>query len=157
MMSIAERLKEFGIELPPAAAPIANYVPAIITGNLLIVSGQLCLGPQGVLLAQHTGKIGRNVSPDEGRLAAYLCGLNILAQAERELGSLDRIVRCIRLGGFINATPEFSALPQVMNGASDLMVAVFGDKGRHARTTIGVASLPLDACVEVEAMFEIAP
>jgi enamine deaminase RidA (YjgF/YER057c/UK114 family) len=155
-MSIAERLSELGVELPHAAAPMANYTPAIVSGSLLIVSGQLCFGPDGKLHDRHKGKVGREVTPEDGLLAAMLAGTHVLAQAQRELGSLDRIKRCLRLGGFINAIPEFTALPQVMNGASDLMVAVFAEHGRHARTTVGVAALPLDACVEVEAMFEIA-
>jgi enamine deaminase RidA (YjgF/YER057c/UK114 family) len=154
-MSVANRLKELGIELPPAAAPVANYVPAVISGSLLIISGQLCFGLDGTLDDRLKGKVSKPVSVESAVIAAHLCGLNVLAQAQRELGSLDRISRCLRLGGFINVPPDFVAMPQIMNGASDLMVAVFGDAGRHARSTIGVASLPLDACVEVEAMFEI--
>ena len=155
-MSIETRLAELGIVLPTPAAPIANYVPAVRSGSLLVVSGQLCLGPDGKLAAGHTGKLGGTVAPEAGVEAARLCAINIYAQAKAALGSLDAITRCIRLGGFINVTPGFTAIAPVMNGASDLVVAVLGDRGRHARSTIGVAELPLGAAVEVEAMFEVA-
>jgi enamine deaminase RidA (YjgF/YER057c/UK114 family) len=154
-MPIEQRLESLGVVLPPAAAPVANYVPAVVSGNLIIVSGQLPFNLDGRLSPAHIGKVGKTVSQEEAKLAAHLCGLNILAQVQRELGTLDRVVRVLRLGGFINAIPEFTALPAIMNGASDLMVAAFADAGRHARTTIGVPTLPLDACAEVEAMFEI--
>ena len=156
MSTIDQKLQELGIDLPTAAAPIANYVPYVVSANLLVISGQLALGPNGVA-REHKGKIGGTVTPEQGIAAARLCAINVLAQAKAALGDLGRIRRCIRLGGFINASPEFATLPAIMNGASDLMVAVLGDKGRHARTTIGVAQLPLDCAVEVEAMFEIAP
>jgi enamine deaminase RidA (YjgF/YER057c/UK114 family) len=156
MSQIEKKLADQGITLPVAAAPIANYVTAVITGNLLVVSGQLCLGSDGKLAANHTGKLGSTVSPEDGQAAARLCAINLLAQAKSALGNLDRITRCVRLGGFINVMPEFAALAGIMNGASDLMVTALGDKGRHARSTIGVANLPLNACVEVEAMFEFA-
>jgi len=155
-MSIETRLAELGIVLPTPAAPIANYVAAVRSGSLLVVSGQLCLGPDGKLAAGHTGKLGGTVTPEAGVEAARLCAINVLAQAKAALGSLDGITRCIRLGGFINVTPGFTAVAPVMNGASDLIVAVLGDRGRHARSTIGVAELPLGAAVEVEAMFEVA-
>lgn len=155
MSQIDARLQELGITLPAAAAPLANYVPAVLSGNLLIVSGQLCLGVDGKLADHHKGKLGSHVSPEEGKAAARNCAINLLAQAKAALGNLDRVARCVRLGGFINATPDFAALAGVMNGASDLMVEVLGDKGRHARSTIGVAELPLDAAVEVEAIFEV--
>ncbi len=154
-MSIEERLRSNGIELPHPAAPIANYVPCVRSGSLLVVSGQLCLGPDGKLAPAHTGKLGVSVSLADGQAAARLCAVNVLAQVRALLGSLEPIKRCIRLGGFINSTADYGSLPQVMNGASDLMVLVLGDPGRHARTTIGVAQLPLDAAVEVEAMFEV--
>lgn len=155
-MSVEARLKELGITLPQAAAPVANYVPAVRTGSLLVISGQLCLGPDGKLAQLHKGKVGAEVSQEDAYQAARLCAINLLAQAKAALGSLDSIRRCVRLGGFINSTPHFATLPGVMNGASDLMVEVLGDAGRHARTTVGVAQLPLDAAVEVEAMFEVA-
>jgi len=154
MGEIEKRLSEIGVALPAAAAPIANYVPAVITGNLLVVSGQVCFGADGKIAPQHTGKLGDGVSPEDGREAARLCAVNLLAQAKAALGDLDRITRCVRLGGFINAAPHFTALPAVMNGASDLMVAALGDKGRHARSTVGMAALPMDCAVEVEGMFE---
>ena len=155
MSKIEARLKELGITLPEAAAPIANYVPGVVAGNLLVISGQLCFGPDGKLAAEHKGKLGAEVSQEAGVLAARYCAINLLAQAKATLGTLDRIVRCIRLGGFINSTPDFASLPVIMNGASDLMVEVLGDAGRHARSTIGMAQLPLSAAVEVEAMFEV--
>jgi enamine deaminase RidA (YjgF/YER057c/UK114 family) len=150
---IAARLKELGVELPEAAKPIANYVPAVITGNLLFVSGQVPM--RGGKIA-YTGKLGAGVQVEIGQQAAQLCFINLLAQAQAMLGSLDRVARVVRLGGFIAAVPEFTQHAQVMNGASDMAVAVFDDAGRHARTTIGVPSLPGDAAVEVEAVFEIA-
>jgi enamine deaminase RidA (YjgF/YER057c/UK114 family) len=154
-MAVDARLKELGIELPHPAAAVANYVPFVRTGSLLVISGQLCLGLDGKLSDLHRGKLGAEILPETGYEAARLCGVNLLAQARAALGSLDAIRRCVRLGGFINAVPNFAALPAVMNGASDLMVAVLGEKGRHARSTIGVAELPLDAAVEVEALFEV--
>ncbi|MGL4634703.1 MAG: RidA family protein [Beijerinckiaceae bacterium] len=154
MSQIEKKLSELGITIPQAAAPIANYVTGVITGNLLVVSGQLCLGADGKLAAEHTGKLGGSVTSEEGKAAARLCAINLLAQAKANLGNLDRISRCVRLGGFINVVPDFAAMAGVMNGASDLMVEALGDKGRHARSTIGVANLPLNACVEVEAIFE---
>lgn len=156
MSSVKERLAALGLALPRAAAPVANYVPFVRTGNLVIISGQICFGPDGKLAPAHTGKLGAEVSPEEGVAAARLCALNVLAQVEAAVGDLDHgVAHCVRLGGFINAVPSFAALAPVMNGASDLMVAVLGDRGRHARSTIGVAELPLDAAVEVEAMFEV--
>ena len=148
------KLADLGIRLPTPAAPIANYVGFVRTGNILIVSGQLCLDAEGKLVTR--GKLGGGVSIDDGNKAARACAINLLAQLKVALGDLDMVARVIRLGGFINSAPDFLDGPKVMNGASDLMVAVFGDKGRHARTTVGVAVLPLDAAVEVEGMFEVA-
>ena len=157
MNSVKERLKALGLTLPKAAAPVANYVPFVRSGNLVVISGQICFGPDGKLADAHKGKLGAEVSNEAGIEAAKLCALNVLAQVEAAVGDLDRgVVQCVRLGGFINAVPTFSALAPIMNGASDLMVAVLGDRGRHARSTVGVAELPLDAAVEVEAMFEVA-
>lgn len=153
MSAIDEKLKTLGIELPVPAAPVANYVPFTISGHLLFISGQVAFGPDGKIHLAHTGKVGGNVSAEAGQAAARACVINILAQAKLALGDLDRIEACLRLGGFINTAPGFSAIAPVMNGASDLMVEVFGDKGRHARSTIGVAELPLDSAVEVEAVF----
>jgi enamine deaminase RidA (YjgF/YER057c/UK114 family) len=142
-----------GITLPTPASPIANYVPFVATGSLLVVSGQLCLGHDGKLVAK--GQLGGSVSIEDGQKAARACVINLLAQAKAALGDLDKVKRVVRLGGFINSAPGFTDGPKVMNGASDLMVEVFGDKGRHARTTVGVSALPLDAAIEVEGQFEI--
>ena len=147
------KLTELGIALPTPAAPVANYVGFVRTGRLLMVSGQLCLGTDGRLVA--TGKLGAGVSIEDGQKAARACAVNLLAQAKAALGDLDKVTRVVRLGGFINSDPAFLDGPKVMNGAFDLMVDVFGDKGRHARTTVGVAVLPLDAAVEVEGLFEV--
>lgn len=157
MSRIEDRLASLGITLPQPASPVANYVPFRRIGNLLVISGQICLGPDGVLNARHKGKLGGTVSAENGAEAARFCGLNILAQTKAALGSLDKVASVVRLGGFIAATPDFTALAGVMNGASDLMVEVFGEAGKHARSTIGVPVLPLDCAVEVEAMIEIAP
>lgn len=155
-MSIEARLAELGITLPSPSSPAANYVPFVRSGTLLVLSGQLCLGLDGKLAPEHKGKLGADVTAEVGYAAARLCGINLLAQAKVALGSLDKVTRCVRLGGFINTIPTYGNLPAVMNGASDLMVEVFGDKGRHARTTVGVAELPFDAVVEAEAIFEVA-
>jgi enamine deaminase RidA (YjgF/YER057c/UK114 family) len=155
MGQVETKLAELGITLPTPAAPVANYVPFVRTGNLVVISGQICLGLDGRLSDAHKGKLGAEISAEAGQEAARLCALNVLAQLKKAVGDLDKVVRCVRLGGFINATPTFAAVPSIMNGASDLMVAVLGEKGRHARSTIGVAELPSDAAVEVEAMFEV--
>lgn len=156
MSTVSERLEALGLSLPKAALPVANYVPFVRSGNQLIISGQICFGADGKLAEAHKGKLGAEVSQEAGVEAARLCALNVLAQVEAAVGDLDHgVVRCLRLGGFINAVPSFSALAPVMNGASDLMVALLGDRGRHARSTVGVAELPLDAAVEVEALFEV--
>jgi len=150
---IDQRLAELKIELPNAAAPMANYVPAVRSGNLLFVSGQVC---QWNGERRFTGKLGAEISLEDGKQAARLCALNLLAQTKRFLdGDLDRVVRVVRLGGFVNAAPGFAEQPQVVNGASDLMVEVFGDAGRHARAAVGVGSLPGGAAVEVDAIFEV--
>ena len=151
--TIESRLAELGIELPEAAIPVANYVPTVITGNHLFVSGQLPMGAAGL---QFTGKLGDTVATEAGAQAARLCGINIIAQAKKALGDLDRVVRIVKLVGFVNSTPDYLDQPKVINGASDLMVEVFADKGRHARSAVSAASLPLDASVEVEAILEIA-
>ena len=151
--TVEKRLSELGIVLPASAPPIANYVAFVRTGNFMVVSGQLCLDAEGKLVAK--GKLGAEVSIEDGQRAARACAINLLAQIKAGLGDLNKVVRVVRLGGFINCAPGFLELPKVMNGASDLMVGVFVDRGRHARTTVGVASLPLDAAVEVEGMFEV--
>ena len=153
MSGTEKKLTELGIALPKLSAPIANYVGSVRSGNLLYVSGQLCLGADGKLVA--TGKLGGGVSVEDGQKAARACAINLLAQIKAAVGDLDKVTRVVRLGGFITSAPSFLDGPKVMNGASDLIVEVFGDKGRHARTTVGVAVLPLDAAVEVEGLFEV--
>ena len=148
------KLRELGVALKSAPAPVANYVPFVRTGNMLVVSGQLCFDGDGKLAA--TGKLGGGVSIEDGQKAARACAVNLLAQVKAAIGDLDKVVRVVRLGGFINSAPDFLDGPKVMNGASELMVGAFGDKGRHARTTVGVAVLPADAAVEVEGMFEVS-
>jgi enamine deaminase RidA (YjgF/YER057c/UK114 family) len=153
MAKIEQKLLGLDITLPTPATPIANYVPVVRIGNMLTVSGQLCLGPDGKPSA--TGQLGSRVSVEEGRNAARDCAINLIAQVKAAIGDLDKVVRVVRLGGFINSAPGFADGAEVMNGASDLMVEVFGDKGRHARSTVGVSALPLDAAVEVEGLFEV--
>jgi enamine deaminase RidA (YjgF/YER057c/UK114 family) len=148
-----KKLKELGITLPTQPAPIANYVSFVRSGNLLFVSGQLCLA-NGVPVAK--GKLGREVSVKEGQAAARVCAVNLLAQVKFALGDLDKVVRVVRLGGFVSSASDFLDGSAVMNGASDLMVAVFGDKGRHARSAVCVPVLPTDAAIEVEGTFEVA-
>ena len=154
---VERRLANLGFVLPEPAAPLANYVPATRSGALLFISGQLPLGPDGKLADAHVGKVGATVDEAAARQAAALSALNCLAQARAHLGDLDRIGHCLRLGGFINCAEDFTRLALVMNGASDLIAAALGERGTHARSTIGVAQLPLGACVEVEAIFEITP
>ena len=150
---VEKKLADLGVILPEPTAPVANYVPFVRTGNILVVSGQLCFGNDGQLIAK--GKLGAGVSIEDGQKAARQCAVNLLAQIKAGLGDLDKVLRVVRLGGFINSTPDFLDGPKVMNGASDLMVQVFGDKGRHARTTVGVAVLPMDSAVEVEGLFAV--
>lgn len=155
MSTIDAKLTELGIRLPSPVAAVANYVPFVRSGSLVTISGQICFGPDGTLAPAHRGHVGRNVSPEAAKDAARFAAINVLAQLKAAIGDLDRVVRCIRLGGFIASAPDFTAQAAAMNGASDLVVEVFGDKGRHARSTIGVAALPLGAAVEVEALFEV--
>ena len=145
--NIEKKLSELGIVLAPPAAPVANYVPCVRTGNLLMVSGQICLD-DGKLVAK--GQLGAGVSVEDGQKAARACAINLLAQVKAAVGDLDKVARVVRLGGFVNSAPGF------LDGASDVMVAVFGEKGKHARTTVGVAALPADAAIEVEALFEVS-
>ena len=151
-MSIADRLAELGIELPQPAAPVASYVPVVIAGGFAHVSGQLPF-IDGQLV---TGRLGDDVGLDRGAQGARACGLMILAQLNAALGSLDRVERVVKLGAFVNSTADFTDQPKVANGASDLMVEVFGDKGRHARSAVGVPVLPLGAAVEVDAIIAVA-
>ncbi|MEW6642783.1 MAG: RidA family protein [Pseudomonadota bacterium] len=152
--TVEQKLATLGITLHAPAAPVANYVGFVRTGNLLFVSGQVCFDADRKLVAK--GKLGAGVSIEQGSAAARACAINLLAQVKAALGDLDKVTRVVRLGGFVNAAPDFLDGPKVLNGASDLMVEAFGDKGRHARTTVGVAALPSDAAVEVEAVFEVA-
>ena len=154
MGTVEQNLAAQGIVLPAPKAPVANYVPFVRSGNLLFVSGQVCYDADGKLIAK--GKLGGGVSVEQGAAAARGCGINLLAQVKAAVGDLEKVVRVVRLGGFVNSAPDFLEGPKVLNGASDLMVAVFGDKGRHSRTTVGVAALPADAAVEVEGVFEVA-
>lgn len=151
--NIDARLAELGITLPVPAVAVANYVPFVITGNLVFVSGQLPMeGGKPVVF----GHLGAEVSVEDGVHAARLCGLNLLAQAKAACGGdLDRIRRVVRLTAFVASTPDFTDQPKVVNGASDLMVEVLGDAGRHARVAVGAPSLPLNVAVEIEAVFEI--
>jgi enamine deaminase RidA (YjgF/YER057c/UK114 family) len=153
MSTTDARLAAPGIELPSPAAPAANYVPCVRSGNLLYVSGQLPFGPKGL---EHVGKLGADTDVEAGRAAARLCGINLLAQVKAAIGDLDKVTRVVKLTGFVNSTPDFTDHPKVINGASDLMVEVLGDRGRHARAAVGSSSLPLGVAVEVEGIFEIA-
>jgi len=151
--TISGRVQALGLELPKAGAPAANYVPFVVTGNLVFLAGQIC---QWNGERRFVGKVGEAISPEEGVKAAELCGLNILAWIKEVVGDdFDRVTRLVRLGGFVNSVPDFVEQPKIINGASDLMVNVFGDKGRHARTAVGTNVLPFNVAVEVEAIFEI--
>jgi enamine deaminase RidA (YjgF/YER057c/UK114 family) len=148
------KLQALGIELPTPSAPGANYVPTVRSGNLLLITGQLS---QWNGERRFVGKLGREFSVEEGQQAARLCALNLLAHARQAMGgNLDNIVRCLRVAGYVNGTPEFTGQSQVINGASDLFVQIFGEAGRHTRMAIGVASLPYGVAVEVEALFEVS-
>lgn len=150
---IDAHLTALGVELPKAAAPVAAYVPAVISGNQLFVSGQVPFW-NGEL--RGVGKLGAGYTVEEGAAAARICALNLIAQAKAALGGdLDRVLRVVKLVGFVNSTPDFTDQPKVINGASETMVEVFGDAGRHARSAVSAASLPLGVAVEVEAIFEI--
>ncbi len=148
------RLAELGIEVPEAAAPVANYVGYVRSGNLVFVSGQVPL-VDGAFKFQ--GKVGAEYSVEEGQEAARICAINIIAQLKAACGGdLDRVRRIVKLGGFVNSTPEFTDQPKVINGASDLMVAVFGDAGKHTRAAVSAGALPLGVAVEIDAIAEIA-
>ncbi|WP_061936266.1 RidA family protein [Aureimonas sp. AU22] len=151
--SISERLAAAGVTVPDAAAPVANYVASIRFGTLLQTSGQLPMEGGKVAV---TGKLGGNVSVEEGQRAARLCAINILAQAKAALGDLEKIGRLLKLTIFVASTSDFTEQHKVANGASDFLADVLGERGRHARSAVGVPSLPLDAAVEIEALFEVA-
>ncbi len=156
MSETAKRLKELGVVLPKPPAPAANYGPFARAGTLLFVSGQLPFGEDSKLAERHKGKLTPESPLEPAREAARLCAINVLAQAREALGDLDR-AQVVRLGGFFNVASNFDALPQAMNGASDLIAEVFGARGRHARNTVGVSHVPLNALAVVEAVFEIKP
>src|SRR5215470_5485836 len=151
MGRIEARLQELGVTLPTPPAPVASYVPFVIAGKLVHVSGQVSVDGSGGI----KGKLGDQIEVEEGQAAARLCGLNLLAQVRAACGDLDKVRRVVKINGFVNVTADFSPIPQVMNGCSDLMVQVFGEAGRHARSAVGMANLPLDFAVEVDGLFEI--
>jgi enamine deaminase RidA (YjgF/YER057c/UK114 family) len=152
-MSVAEKLQELGYELPEAAAPAANYIPYVVSGNHVFISGQI---PFLNGEKMHLGCVGDDLTVEQGQEAARACALNILAQLGAAVdGDWNKVARCVKLGGFVNCTDNFKEHPLVINGASDLMVAVLGDRGKHARFAVGAASLPLGVSVEIDAVFEI--
>ena len=148
-----KRLAELGIDLPKAATPAANYIPFTIAGNILTISGQIPMGPNG---PEFIGKLGETADVATGQAAARLCAINILAQAKAALGDLDRIKQVMKIQGFVNSAPDFGDQPEVINGASDLLVEVLGDAGKHARAAVGMAALPRGVAVEIDATIEIA-
>jgi len=153
MSKVEERLKAIGVELPQPVAPVANYVPFVRSDNLVHISGQISLDASGGI----KGTVGVDVDLETAQKAARLCGINLLAQMKAACdGDLDRVVRVVKLGGFVQAGPDFIDIPKVVNGCSDLMVEVLGDAGRHARSAVGVYKLPLGFAVEVDAVVEIA-
>ena len=151
--NIEKKLSEIGITLPPPGAPGGNYVPFVVVGDLVFMAGQVAREAGKM---KYVGKVGREVSVEDGRAAARLCAVNLIAQLKAACGGdLDKVERCVRVGGFVNSPPDFTDHPKVINGASDLLVEVFGERGQHARTAVGVAALPLDSAVEVEAIFKL--
>ena len=151
--SIDAKLKELGIEVPEPAAPVANYVPFVAVGKLVFISGQVPLVDGK---PQYIGKVGTTFSVEDGQQAARICAINLIAQMRAAAGGdLDKVKRVVRLGGFVNSIPDFTQQPSVVNGASDIMVEVFGDKGKHCRTAVSAGALPLDVAVEVDAVIEL--
>lgn len=154
VISVDAKLADLGIKLPTPAIPVASYVPYVIVGNMVYISGQL---PVLDGKMQYQGKLGADISIDDGALAARLCALNLIAQLKSACGGdLNRVARCVKLTGFVNGVDGFADQPKVMNGASNLMVDVFGDLGKHARAAVGTNSLPFNVCVEVEGVFQIS-
>jgi len=151
-MSIDHRLAELGITLPAPAAPVASYVPTVEVGGILYISGQVSFGEDGQLIK---GRLGEDMDLEAGIAAARRCGINLLAQMKAALGSLERVERIVKLGVFVNSAPGFTDHPKVANGASELMQDVFGEPGRHARSAVGVAALPLGVAVEVDAIVAV--
>lgn len=151
MSTPESRLQSLGITLPDAMAAVANYVPYVISGNQLFISGQISSGPDGLVC----GRLGEDMQLEAGQAAARLCAINLIAQCKAALGDLTRVKRVVKLGGFVNAHADFTAIPQVINGCSDLMVDVFGEAGRHARSAVSSPVLPLGVAVEIDGIFEI--
>lgn len=153
-MSVEARLKELNLVLPTPPAPVASYVPFVVSGKQVYISGQVTLTPEGL---KYVGTVGKELSLEDGKAAARLCGLNVIAQAKAACGGdLERVKRIVKVTVFVNAIPSFGQHPEVANGASDLFVEVFGDKGKHARAAVGAGSLPRNVATEVEAILEIA-
>jgi enamine deaminase RidA (YjgF/YER057c/UK114 family) len=151
---IDARLQELNITLPAPPAPVASYVPYVVTGNIVFISGQVTMAADGL---KYVGKVGANISLEDGKAAARLCAINVIAQVKAACGGdLDRVKRCVKVGVFVNAVPDFTQHPEVANGASDLFQEVFGDAGKHSRAAVGAGSLPRGVATEVEAVFEIA-
>lgn len=151
MITPEENLTKLGITLPEPMKAVANYVPFVISGNQLFISGQVSAGPDGLVI----GRLGENMDLPAGQAAARLCAINLIAQCKSAVGDLSKIARVVKLGGFVNAAADFVEIPQVINGCSDLMVDVFGDAGRHARSAVASPVLPLGVAVEVDGIFEI--
>jgi enamine deaminase RidA (YjgF/YER057c/UK114 family) len=151
-MSVSDRLKAAGVTVPDARPPVANYVPFVITGNLLFISGQVSITPEGLI----KGRLGEDMTLEQGQQAARACAINLITQMKSALGDLERVTRIVKLGGFVNAAGDFTDIPKVVNGCSDLMVEIFGDKGRHARAAVACPVLPMGAAVEVDAVVEFA-
>lgn len=150
---IDSRLAELNIKLPEPPAPVASYVPYVVSGNQVFISGQVTMADGSL---KYVGIVGKDISLEDGKAAARLCAINVLAQLRAAAGDLDRVKRCVRLGVFVNAVPGYAQHPEVANGASDLMLEVFGDAGRHTRASVGAGSLPRNVAVEVDAVFELA-
>ncbi|MEO9969605.1 MAG: RidA family protein [Hyphomonadaceae bacterium] len=151
MTTPESRLEDLGISLPPPMEAVANYVPFVISGNQLFVSGQISSGADGLVL----GRLGEDMTVEQGQAAARLCGINLIAQCKAALGDLSRLSRVVKLGGFVNAHKDFTDIPQIINGCSNLMVDVFGEAGRHARSAVSCPVLPLGVAVEIDGVFEI--
>lgn len=149
-MTVLDRLAAAGIVLPEPRAPVANYVPYVITGNLVFISGQVSAAPDGLI----TGRLGEDLTLEQGQAAAKVCAINLIAQMKAALGDLERVRRIVKLGGFVNAAPDFIDIPKVVNGCSDVMVLAFGDAGRHARSAVACPVLPMGSAVEVDAVVE---
>ena len=153
MSQTEKRLAELGVTLPTPAKPAANYIPVVQTGNLVFVSGQIPMGATGI---EYVGQLGLDADIDDGRAAARLCAINLLAQVRAHVGDLDRVTRVVKLTGFVNSAVGFGDQPKVVNGASDFIVEALGERGRHTRSAVGVSALPFGVAVEIEGIFEVA-